>query len=211
MSEPTKPEYSIGLGEESPVCNDFLFVLCVCSWTPITDRSQDWTPVCLRPNLEVGREVSDLLPFLLLRDLRCRGLKLRGTLLSFFRRALETQGTKTTVILSVIVFSSVTHCAHVNESTLERAWEIQEWVLKISLSDCVRQSRSSCQASKCEEDDSYARKPRRQRKRTVRSGFPSRHWLILPLRVACIWERESVSTVSVLEASLTNRSVQRMR
>lgn len=54
--------------------------------------------------------------------------------------------------------------------------------VKISLSDCVRGSRSSCQSANCEEDDGYVRKPRRQRKTTVRSGFPSLHWLILPLR-----------------------------
>lgn len=77
----------------------------------------------------------------------------------------------------------MTHYAHGYESTLERAWEFKNWVLRLFFfNDCVRGTRSSCQTSKCEEDDGYVRKPR-QRKRTVRSGFPSLHWLILPLRV----------------------------
>lgn len=63
--------------------------------------------------------------------------------------------------------------------------------VKILFNNCVRRSRSSCQTSKCEEDGSYVRKPRRQGKRTVRSGFPSLHWLILPLRVCVCLRKES--------------------
>lgn len=63
--------------------------------------------------------------------------------------------------------------------------------LRLFYNDSVQRSASSCQPSKCEEDDGYARKPRRQRKAAVRSGFPTRHWLILPLGTcvcACVWE-----------------------
>lgn len=92
-----------------------------------------------------------------------------------------------------------------------RGTRIQEWVLGFFFSlsfynDSVQRSESSCQPSKCEEDDGYARKPRRQRKAAVRSGFPTRHWLILPLGEcvrACVRLGDvSVSTVSVLQASL---------
>lgn len=63
--------------------------------------------------------------------------------------------------------------------------------VKNSFNDRMWRSRSSCQTSKCEEDDSYVRKPRRQAKRTVRSDFPSLHWLILPLHVRVYLRKES--------------------
>lgn len=56
---------------------------CLCSWI-LTAHRGHIVPVCLRPNLEVGRKVSHLLPFFLLWILRWRRLKLRGTLLRLF-------------------------------------------------------------------------------------------------------------------------------
>lgn len=58
-------------------------------------------------------------------------------------------------------------------------WAFKRFYWKMA----CEEPRSRCQPQNCEEDDGYARKPRRQRKRAVRSGFPSRHWLILPLRL----------------------------
>lgn len=48
-------------GEETAVYDGVFFwvcehVKCVFSWFPITDRESECTPVCLRPNAEVGRE-----------------------------------------------------------------------------------------------------------------------------------------------------------
>ena len=61
---------------------------------------------------------------------------------------LKSPGTeKKTLYLTlsvVICFSLVTHCAQGNESTLEEH-ENTRMSVKISLSDCVRGSRSSCQ------------------------------------------------------------------
>lgn len=75
--------------------------------------------------------------------------------------------------------------AHFWESIL-----IQDWGFYFN--NWVRRRGSSCQTSKCEEDDGYVRKPKRQGKTTVRSGFPSLHWLILPLRVRAS-EKRSLS------------------
>lgn len=61
---------------------------CVCSWIPITDRSQLVPLSAGGSNLEVGREPSYLLPFLLSWHLRWRGVELRGTRLSLLWRAL---------------------------------------------------------------------------------------------------------------------------
>lgn len=76
---------------------------------------------------------------------------------------------------------------------------------------CVRRTGSSCQPSKCEEDDGYARKPRRQRKAAVRSGFPTRHWLILPLgeRVRAPGRRVCLNGFS--SSSISWRNAQRRR
>lgn len=84
--------------------NHCLQWFCVCGCVPesSSQKESDCTPVCLRPNLEVGREASYLLPFLLCWDLRWRGLNLWGTLLTFFWRALEQQGTKTTLSLCLL-------------------------------------------------------------------------------------------------------------
>lgn len=71
-------------------------------------------------------------------------------------------------------------------STRKKCMRIQEWVLRLKKKkkkDCVREIRPAVRSQNVREDDGYFRKPRRQRKRTVSSGFPSLHWLILPLRV----------------------------